>query len=441
MWLKCDKRLASSVHLASCLCSLFLIHPVTSRLLCPHHQHLLLTFSVLHVRSTEPVSIHKSTRSLEGVWSTGRLVSTHENDETSSSTRKLVANTQIIITCRRYSIFIQKKWRRSPIDATFSVESYTGQHIDVESVMSMKAALHFGKGFVKNSEIHLNSKFENIESVFDITQVFDTWTVWRRTSECGMPEIFITIMREINVGKWWMRRSSGRRQEYLSTLILLYVLLRWNKFQEQQKQWKGKLKDIDMYSPYQDAVGIGGEAIELEWKNFKIFPDCPFFKRSRKTWYRRASNRRNQMIFVSMFNDICGNQMIGIASQTLRKSTITRSSSFQDIGRFLVQAQRRHGTEVLTNNNSKKQDTLFSQTSVLRIDEFSNDDKTKVPFTSIEHPRTRNSCFRRFILQLSSVSTEQRRTGVLSSTWRMKRKDHMQFLWTVKCWLLWSQKK
>ena len=35
--------------------------------------------------------------------------------------------------------------------------------------MSMKAALHFGKGFVKNSKIHLNTKFENVESVFDIT--------------------------------------------------------------------------------------------------------------------------------------------------------------------------------------------------------------------------------------------------------------------------------
>ena len=27
-----------------------------------------------------------------------------------------------------------------------------------------------------------------------------------------------------------------------------------------------------------------------------------------------------------------------------------------------------------------------------------------------------------------------------SSAWRMKRKDQMQFLWTVKCWSLWSQK-
>ena len=64
--------------------------------------------------------------------------------------------------------------------------------------------------------------------------------------------------------------------------------------------------------------------------------------------------------------------MIGSASQTERMSRITRSSSFQDTGRFLVQAQGRHGTEVLTinrdsgisqkirwYNNSKKQDTLF----------------------------------------------------------------------------------
>ena len=78
---------------------------------------------------------------------------------------------------------------------------------------------------------------------------------------------------------------------------------------------------------------------------------------------------------------------------------------------------------------------------MLWIEEFSNEDKTKVSFTSTGNPRTRNSCFKRFILQLSSVSTEQRRTGVLSSAWRLKRKDQMQFLWTVKWWLLWSQKK
>ena len=101
---------------------------------------------------------------------------------------------------------------------------------------SMKAALHLGKDVVKNSEIHLNTKFENIESVFEITQKIDTGTVWRNSKSC----------------------------------------------------------------------------------------QCS--------------------------TTSCGNQMIRIPSQTESMSRITRSSSFQDTGRFLVQAQRRDGTEILTNN-------------------------------------------------------------------------------------------
>ena len=67
------------------------------------------TFSVLHDRSTEVASIHKSTRSLDGVWPTGRLVSTHKNDERSLSTRKLVAN----ITWRKYSEILTKEMEKA----------------------------------------------------------------------------------------------------------------------------------------------------------------------------------------------------------------------------------------------------------------------------------------------------------------------------------------
>ena len=314
-----------------------------------------------------------------------------------------------------------------------------GQRIDVESVMSMKAALHFGKGFVKNSEIHLNTKFENIESVFDITQVFDTWTVWRN-SECGMPEIFITIMREINVGKWW----GDQVGEGKSICLRWFCSMSWwdgRRFRSSRKVERPTWRHWDVFT----ISRCSGNRWRSNWtrvEKFQDFSRLSILQEIQKDLIQKnIQPKEPNHLRVNVQRHPVEIRWIGIASQTLRKSTITRSSSFQDIGRFLVQAQRRHGTEVLTNNNSKKQDTLFSQTSVLRIDEFSNEDKTKVPFTSIENPRTRNSCFRRFILQLSSVSTEQRRTGVLSSTWRMKRKDQMQFLWTVKCWLLWSQKK
>ena len=246
---------------------------------------------------------------------------------------------------------------------------------------------------------------------------------------------------------WQMiRRSSRQRQEYLSTLILFYVLVRRNKVQEQQKSGKANLKALRCILHIKMQWESMEKQLDSSGKKSQIFQYCPFFKRSRKTWYRRTPNRRNRIIFVSMFNDILWkSDDRNCITNAERMSRITRSSSFQDTGRFLVQAQRRCGTEVLTinrdsgisqkirwYNNSKKQDTLFSQASVLWIEEFSNEDKTKVPFTSTGNPRTRNSFFRRCILQLSSVSTEQRRTGVLSSAWRLKRKDQNAVLMNSK---------
>ena len=117
------------------------------------------------------------------------------------------------------------------------------------------------------------------------------------------------------------------------------------------EKWKGKLEDIEMYSPYQDAEGIDGEAIELEWKNFPIFSILSILQEIQKD--RRTSNPRNSKTESSSCQcstTSCGHQMIGIASQTPRVSRITRTSSFQDTGRFLVKAQRRDGTEILTNS-------------------------------------------------------------------------------------------
>ena len=198
------------------------------------------TFSVLHVRSTEPVSIHKRTRSLEGVWPTGRLVSTHKNDERSSSTRKLVANTQIIITCRRYSKFLQKKWRRSPIDATFSVESYKGQRIDVRECYVDESCLALWEGF--------REEFRNPPE-YEIREYREcVWYYSKNWYRNSLKKFWMWNAWDIHHHHerdqcWQMiRRSSGRRQEYLSTLILFYVLVRRNKVQEQQKSGKANLK-------------------------------------------------------------------------------------------------------------------------------------------------------------------------------------------------------
>ena len=40
---------------------------------------------------------------------------------------------------------------------------------------------------------------------------------------------------------------------------------------EATERWRGQVEGLRLYSSYQDAVGIDGEAIEFEWKNFTGF--------------------------------------------------------------------------------------------------------------------------------------------------------------------------
>ena len=66
---------------------------------------------------------------------------------------------------------LSEKLGRSPIDATFSMES-DKQRIDMGVFMAspMKAAIYLRPDFQKNSEIYKNTSFENFWSVFNITE-------------------------------------------------------------------------------------------------------------------------------------------------------------------------------------------------------------------------------------------------------------------------------
>ena len=101
-------------------------------------------------------------------------------EEDSSSTGKLEA-VSLEMENMRFSdhpymekIFpcFQKKLGRTSINVTFSEESYKTNVLTRGMFMasSMKAAIHLGPDFLKNSEIYKNTRFENIENVFNITQ-------------------------------------------------------------------------------------------------------------------------------------------------------------------------------------------------------------------------------------------------------------------------------
>ena len=62
-----------------------------------------------------------------------------------------------------------------------------------------------------------------------------------------------------------------------------------------------------MHSSNQDAVGIDGEAIELEWKNFPGFSSLAILQEIQKDLARnniQPEEFTDRIIFMSMFSDI-----------------------------------------------------------------------------------------------------------------------------------------
>ena len=112
----------------------------------------------------------------------------------------------------------------------------------------------------------------------------------RRNSECESPQIFITIMDEINFGQ---RSNDQIRQKLVSTLIPFYVLVGWSKVQEPQKEdGKAKLK----ISGCIHHIKMLWESMEKQLNSSGTFSQdfrrCLFFMRSIEIWKERASNQR-----------------------------------------------------------------------------------------------------------------------------------------------------
>ena len=69
---------------------------------------------------------------------------------------------------------IQKKMGRTSMNAAFLVDSYKNHVLTWRMFLktSMMAAIHLGQDFLETSEVYENTKFENIENVFKITEKF-----------------------------------------------------------------------------------------------------------------------------------------------------------------------------------------------------------------------------------------------------------------------------
>ena len=103
-----------------------------------------------------------------------------------------------------------------------------------------------------------------------------------------------------------IKRSNGRRQKYVSTLIPLCVG-QMKDTPGATERWKGQVEDLKKYSSYPDAVGLYGEPIEFEWKMFPGFSSLSLLREIQHDLVTKnimPEDFKDRIIFMSTFNDI-----------------------------------------------------------------------------------------------------------------------------------------
>ena len=118
-----------------------------------------------------------------------------------------------------------------------------------------------------------------------------------------------------------------------------------------ERRWKGQVEDLRMYSSFQDAVRIDGEAIEFEWKNFPEFPTLSILHEIQKDLEEKniqLENFADRIIFMPMFNDILWKTDDENCISNAEKVKNYAEKSYQDIGHFWVQGRRSDGMAIVT---------------------------------------------------------------------------------------------
>ena len=298
----------------------------------------------------------------------------------------------------------------------------------------MTAAIHLGPDSLTKSE---TTRTQNSRKFGVCSKLLGSWTgTFWRISECGMPGIFITIMNEINIGQW----SSGQVGEGKS------MCLRWfgslcrtgeRYFRSNRKRERSSWRSQEIFVvPWRSGTRRRTDWIRVE--NFPGFSSLSLLREIQndlETKNIKPEDFKDRIIFMSMINDIVWKKNDeNCISNALPGHWKFLGPGSEEKWHGDSHDQKDSGIAPPTRwySDSKRLVILSSEVPVLRVVES----WSKRRFHKIQ-----NSCSEQFTLSISSVSTEQLRVGVTNSAWQKKKKDASLFLWTIKCWPWWSQKK
>ena len=169
---------------------------------------------------------------------------------------------------------------------------------------SMKAAIHLGPKYLSNPETYKNTKFNEIGSLFKMTQKL----VMEHSEE------ILNVKCLEYSSPFWARSVLSHDQaiKWAKAKVCVYAdsvpcVRQMKDTPGAIERWTGQVGGLRLYSSYRDAVGIDGAAIEFEWTNFPGFSTLTFLQEIQKDLEEKniqPENFKDRIIFMSMFNDI-----------------------------------------------------------------------------------------------------------------------------------------
>ena len=159
--------------------------------------------------------------------------------------------------------FLRKKLGMSGTKATFSMEAYKTNVLTLGVFMSssMKAAIHLGPNYVSNSEIYKNTKFEEIENLFNIAQKLvmehSEEILSVKCLEYSSPSGARSVLANDQAIKWAKAKVCVHADSVL-------CVGQMKETPGAIERCKGQVEGLKMYSSCQDAVGIEERSIEFE---------------------------------------------------------------------------------------------------------------------------------------------------------------------------------
>ena len=140
---------------------------------------------------------------------------------------------------------------------------------------SMKATIHLGPKFLANLDVFKNTNFEDIQSLFNITQ---KWILEHseeilnvHTIESTLPSWTRSITSHDQVIQW----TKAKVRVYSDSVLCLEKMY---DNRDAIFRCEGQVEEFKMSVSYKELIGNDGEAIEFEWNISQDFRHCRLFR-------------------------------------------------------------------------------------------------------------------------------------------------------------------